>query len=68
MVGVFWGSFAAREPERSRANLRTLLEWYAEGALKPHVSHVYPLEGAAEALEALAGRKVTGKAVLRPGA
>ncbi len=67
VVGVFWGSFRAREPELSRTNFETLLEWYAEGKLKPHVSLALPLEQATEALEALIARKVSGKAVLKIG-
>ncbi len=67
LVGVFWGSFCAREPEQSGENFRTLLGWYAEGKLKPHISATYPLEGAAEALMALKERKITGKAVLVTG-
>lgn len=65
VVGVFWGSFRTREPDLSGANFETLLAWYAEGKLKPHVSLALPLEKAAEALEALIARKVSGKAVLK---
>jgi NADPH2:quinone reductase len=34
--------------------------------LKPHVSHVLPLEQAREALELLRARKSTGKVVVTP--
>jgi NADPH2:quinone reductase len=27
VVGVFWGAFTARDPERNRAHLETLLQW-----------------------------------------
>ncbi len=64
IVGVFFGAFAARQPRESRANMAKLLGWLGEGRLRPHVSAVYPLERAAEALEALAGRRTTGKLVL----
>jgi NADPH2:quinone reductase len=64
VVGVFWGSLVNREPEVNRANFETLLEWYADGKLKPHISMTLPLEQAVEALEALIARKVSGKAVL----
>jgi NADPH2:quinone reductase len=64
IVGVFWGSFAAREPERNRANLQQLLGWLQEGKLKPRISARYPLERAADALNDIIARKVTGKAVL----
>ena len=67
VVGTYWGAFAAREPETSRENFRTLLAWYGQGKLKPHISRTYPLERAAEALTALRDRKISGKAVLVTG-
>lgn len=68
IVGVFWGSFAAREPERNRANLGQLVAWLAEGRLRPLISATYPLEDAPRALADLLARRVTGKVVLAPGA
>ena len=41
-----------------------LTQWYAEGALRPRVSQVFPFERVAEALRLLADRKSTGKVVL----
>ncbi|MBP0443812.1 NADPH:quinone oxidoreductase family protein [Roseomonas sp. SSH11] len=72
VTGVFYGEFTRREPAANRALLSRLFGWVAEGRLRPAVSQCYPLEGAAEALEALAGRRATGKLVLlthaaRPG-
>jgi NADPH2:quinone reductase len=64
IVGVFWGSFIAREPERNRQSLAELLEWCKEGRLRPRVSQTYPLERAADALDAMAARKVIGKVVV----
>ena len=40
------------------------MRWHAEGRIKPHVSHVLPLEQAEEALALLSGRKSTGKVVV----
>jgi NADPH2:quinone reductase len=56
-----------RYPTHGRENIHELITWFAEGKLKPHVSATYPLEHAAEALNNLMERKVTGKAVLVPG-
>ena len=64
IVGVFWGAFAQREPERSAANLRALVDWWAQGKIKPLVSKAYPLARAADALNDMLSRKVTGKVVL----
>ena len=66
-VGVFWGAFVAREPKTNYENFQQLFGWYAEGKLKPHVSHQYPLAQGAQALRDLMDRKVTGKVVLSPG-
>jgi NADPH2:quinone reductase len=67
VVGVFWGGFMRNEPERNRANLDEIAQWAAEGKLRPHVSARYPLDRAAEALDALTGRRVQGKVVLVTG-
>lgn len=64
IVGVFWGSFAARYPRQNKENLRALLDWFEAGKLKSRISARYPLERAADALNAISERKVMGKAVL----
>lgn len=64
IVGVFWGSFAVREPERNQENLRQLLDWLQSGALQPRISARYPLERAADALNDIIERRVIGKSVL----
>lgn len=64
IVGVFWGSFTEREPEHYQENMHELLTLLAEGKLKPHISATYPLERAADALNAMMQRKVQGKVVL----
>jgi NADPH:quinone reductase len=64
VVGVFWGAFVAREPERHRANVAELVGWWQEGKLRPHVSSTYPLERAGEAIRELADRKAKGKIVV----
>lgn len=67
IVGVFWGAFTRNEPTRNAANLQELLLWWSKGRLKPHVSAVYPLERAVDALNDLVQRRVQGKAVLVTG-
>ncbi|MCV4285175.1 NADPH:quinone oxidoreductase family protein [Pseudomonas capsici] len=64
VVGVFWGSFAQRQPQDNAANFKQLFDWYAEGKLKPLVSQVYPLEKGAEAIEVLGKRSAVGKVVV----
>ncbi len=64
IVGVFWGDFARREPERYAASVGQLTRWFAEKRLRPHISATFPLERGAEALALMAARRVTGKIVL----
>jgi NADPH:quinone reductase len=64
IVGVYWGEFTRREPERFAESVGQLERWYRDGKLKPHVSRTFPLERAADALKLMAERKVIGKVVL----
>jgi NADPH:quinone reductase len=64
IVGVYWGEFAKREPERFAEGVRQLGEWYRAGKIKPHISATFPLERAADALTLMAERKVIGKVIL----
>ena len=66
IVGVFWGEFTRRHPERLRAQIKDLLKWVQEGRLSAHVDAVYPFERAVEAFIAIGARKVKGKVLLKP--
>jgi NADPH2:quinone reductase len=66
VVGVFWGSFAMRESVKNRANARKILEWVADGKLRPHVDAVMKFDDATKALERMEKRDVKGKLVLVP--
>ena len=64
VVGVFWGDFARREPKAFAGSIAQLGWWFREGKLRPHISKVFPLEKAADALRLMAAREVKGKVVL----
>ncbi|MEO1263110.1 MAG: NADPH:quinone oxidoreductase family protein [Bacteroidota bacterium] len=64
IVGVFWGSFAMRSPNDNMANTIELIQWYAQGKLKPHIHATYPLSETPKALEEMIERKVRGKVVI----
>jgi NADPH2:quinone reductase len=64
VVGVFYGAWAAREPERNRRNLEELVEFIEAGKIEPYVSTTYPLERAGEAIRELADRRAEGKVVV----
>lgn len=68
VIGVFWGAFLQREPERNRELMSELFTWVREGKVRPHITKTYPLERAAEAIRDLASRKAVGKIVITVGA
>ncbi|HTS92128.1 MAG TPA: NADPH:quinone oxidoreductase family protein [Stellaceae bacterium] len=67
VIGFFWGSYRRHRPALVRESLETLLRWFAQGKLKPHVSHRFDLAEAPRAMALLAERKATGKVVLTTG-
>ena len=67
VIGFFWGSYRRHRPALVRESLETLLRWFAQGKLKPHVSHRFDLAEAPRAMTLLAERKATGKVVLTTG-
>ena len=64
IVGVYWGAFVGRYPDRHRQNVEELMGWWRDGKLRPHVSSTYPLERASEAIRELADRRAKGKVVV----
>jgi NADPH2:quinone reductase len=66
VLGFYWGGYMKFRPEIITDSLKTLMQWYVEGRLKPHVSHTLPLAQAAEGMELLRSRKSTGKVVITP--
>src|SRR6056297_397721 len=64
VMGLYWGGYLKFRPEVITDSMQTLLGWYKDGRLKPHVSHVLPLDRAGEGLDLLKTRKSTGKVVI----
>ncbi|MFD2740254.1 NADPH:quinone oxidoreductase family protein [Sulfitobacter aestuarii] len=65
VLGLYWGGYARLKPSVLTDSFRRLIDWYEAGRLKPHVSHVLPLEQANEALDLLRRREATGKVVVQ---
>ncbi len=63
--GVFWGAFAARQPEANRANIDRLFDLWSRNAIRPRVSQVFPLERGGDAIARMAARGAIGKLVVR---
>ncbi|MFN3415990.1 MAG: NADPH:quinone oxidoreductase family protein [Caldimonas sp.] len=64
IVGVFWGEFARREPQRNARALAELAAWYAQGKIRPVIEHQLPMTDLLRAFELMASRQVRGKLVL----
>ena len=64
VCGVFWGAFAARNPQANAAHVEQLFRWWDEGKIAPKVSATYSLERAGDAIAALRDRNAVGKLVV----
>ena len=64
VCGVFWGAFAARDPDTNSAHIETLFRLWREGKIAPRVSRTWPLDHAGEAIAHMAARKAVGKLVV----
>ncbi len=66
IVGVFWGSFTMRNPQKNMQNTMELIQLYGKGALKPYIDATYALKDAPKALEDMMNRKIKGKIIIEP--
>ena len=68
ILGVRAGETIARiAPELGRDYVEVLPKLAALGVMRPHISHRFPMERAADAFQALTDRQVIGKAVIEMG-
>lgn len=65
VIGLWWGGYAKFAPETVAATLVTLFDWFAAGRLKPHISHILPMESLPQGLDLLRTRAATGKVIIR---
>ncbi|APX12330.1 NADPH:quinone oxidoreductase family protein [Tateyamaria omphalii] len=65
VLGFYWGGYMRVNPKVLTDSFEVLFGWYAEGKLKPHVSHVLPLADSNDGLDLLRTRKATGKVVIQ---
>jgi NADPH2:quinone reductase len=64
IVGVFWGAWVGKNPALHQKSVAALMELYAQGKIKPHVSERFPLSRGAEAIAHLGSRQAMGKVVV----
>jgi NADPH2:quinone reductase len=65
IVGVYWGEWAAREPDAHKANLDEMAGMLVDGVLQPRVSAEFALDDYREAFRTIAERRALGKIVFR---
>lgn len=56
--------FRWHAPDKLQTSMQALLGWYAEGRLRPLVTHRLPLERGAEAIELLTERRAHGRVLV----
>jgi NADPH2:quinone reductase len=64
VVGAGWGAYVMSKPELNREIGAAIDELIGRGFVRPIVGQRFPLEQAAEALDAIDGRRALGKVVL----
>ena len=64
IMGVFWGTAVARDPQADQRNVAALLDMYTAGKIRPFISARYPLARAGQAIADLAARTAVGKVVV----
>lgn len=65
LVGVFWGTWAAKFPAESQQNYAEILAMMGDGALNVPPPTVYPAEEFGKALAEIGDRRVLGKVALQ---
>ena len=64
VIGLYFGGYLGFAPARLAASLSTLFGWYADGGLKPHISHILPFDQFQDGITLLRERRATGKVVI----
>lgn len=65
IVGVWWGTWAMKNPKLQIRNMQELAMMIKAGKLTPRVTESYPLDDFAQAFAAITERRARGKVILR---
>ena len=65
IIGVWWGTWAAKNPEMQTQNMEELAALIADGKLNPRVTESYALDDYVQAFGAITERRARGKVILR---
>ncbi|UZK66166.1 NADPH:quinone oxidoreductase family protein [Sphingomonas sp. M1-B02] len=64
VCGVFWGAFAARDPQANQAHVEWLFRLWNEGKIAPRVTETFALADGGQAIAKVAAREAIGKLVV----
>jgi len=65
IIGVWWGTWAAKNPALQMQNVQEMAAMMAAGKLTPRVTESYAFEDFLEAFKAITERRAFGKVILR---
>ena len=65
IIGVWWGTWAAKNPKEQLKNVQELAALVTAGKLQPRITESYALDDYKEAFKAITDRRALGKVVLR---
>ncbi|MDH3747175.1 MAG: NADPH:quinone oxidoreductase family protein [Gammaproteobacteria bacterium] len=65
IIGVWWGTWVAKNPKLQVQNTQELAQMIADGKLAPRVTESYVLDDYVDAFRAITERRARGKVILR---
>jgi NADPH2:quinone reductase len=65
IVGVWWGTWAARNPDLQIQNMSELAALVSDGVLNPGVTESFPLDEFEKAFQLISERRALGKVILQ---
>jgi NADPH2:quinone reductase len=65
IIGVWWGTWATKNPKLQIQNMMEMAALVADGTLTPRVTESYSLDDYADAFKAITERRARGKVILR---
>jgi NADPH:quinone reductase len=66
LCGLYWGAHAKGNPKLMAQSTSEVIRLWAEGKIKPHISHRFPLDKVNDAFDVIQARQSTGKVILCP--
>jgi NADPH2:quinone reductase len=67
IIGVWWGTWASRNPADAMQNMRALTDLVKQGKLNPRVTERYQLDDYLDAFSSITKRRARGKVILTMG-